>query len=298
LDQEESLFGKRIRTKIEQLDPEQEKKIDSKYETAADRIKRAFQIRRRALEEIAADCFAISIFGPAALLALHEFALFARSMDKVSEATDWYPPWRTRLRYALRHLDWPTWYTCFGTIASDSKWTDGRINSGITILNVLNVHISTLEQLASETDDQTEIQKDPLTEIAYDSLDESLERGKNDLDSQVDQSRKFLSTKERCVEIFALLERLHYKIPPNEVLIAKPIGSDLDLAGRTRTPATLASIFNAGWFHRVAYLPSIFSFDRSKTYFEELDILNRLVLKGIEMSDLQREYAPYSSTRN
>jgi len=34
----------------------------------------------------------------------------------------------------------------------------------------------------------------------------------------------------------------------------------------------------------------MYSLENRVDYFQQLEILNRLVLKGIEMSDLQREY--------
>jgi hypothetical protein len=232
------------------------------------------------LEEIISDYFSIYLFGPAALFALHEVAIFAESLDKVSDYPQYYPPWRLRLRLVLEELAWKRWRTWLNKVSGDFRWSGDRIKGGEQVAQALNEKVLFLEQIAKETADQDYIESHPQIKIAYDTVKETIPAAKTFLRSKL-KSQMFIGNTTVCRTILRLVERLHYGIPPNE------------LGGTRRSSSNIAdirAIFNAGWFYRVAYLPSMYNLSSTKDYFQERQILNRLVLKAIEMGDLQREY--------
>ncbi len=283
---EDSNSLKRIRARVEEtLESEFQASPLLRDSAVEERVTMVQRIRRRALEEIIADFFSIYLFGPAALFALHEVATFAQSLDMVSSFTHWYPPWRLRLRFALQELSWSEWKNRFDQVAGDFHWQSEQIRGGTEVLDAVDKYIAGLFQIAAGTADQEFIKKNPLTMIAYESLDDTLTAAKSFLKDQL-RLRTFVPSKSACKDILSLMERLHYGIPPNEIVLTD---------GEEPRIADISSIFNAGWFHRVAYLPSMFGFEKPDIYFQQLDILNRLVLKGIEMSDLQREYNAYKT---
>lgn len=288
LSDDEPRWSERFRKRVDEIlvdDYEDQTKRDL---AIGERVKRIQLIRRRALEEIISDYFSIYLFGPAALFALHEVAIFAESLDKVSPRLQWYPPWRLRLRFALKELCWHQWSIWLDEIAPEFRWRGDKINGGVDVAKALNEKVTILENIAAETTDQFEIKKDELTEIAYESLDETLSAAKDFLKAKLGP-HLFVGSQTICRTILQLVERLHYGIPPNE------------LGGTKRSKIRIAdirAIFNAGWFYRIAYLPSMYGLDTRTEYFQQLEILNRLVLKGIEMSDLQREYEKHKLSVN
>jgi hypothetical protein len=86
-------------------------------------------------------------------------------------------------------------------------------------------------------------------------------------------------------DVFHLVGRLGRLIPPNEII--NPNG--------TVRIADICQILNAGWLYKLTQLPSMYT-DSTLVYeyFDELTILNNLILKAVEMSDLQKDYQTYS----
>ena len=77
-------------------------------------------------------------------------------------------------------------------------------------------------------------------------------------------------------------------IPPNEII---------DLDGTVRI-ADIPKILNAGWLYRLTRLSSMYADTTLKEqFFDELQNLNSLVLKAVEMSDLQSEYEDYKQRK-
>ncbi len=290
LAQEEPKWSERIRKSIDESVEDANTDQTARRLMIEDRVQRVQLIRKRALEEIISDYFSIYLFGPAALFALHEVAIFAESLDNVSDDPQYYPPWRLRLRLGLEELDWKRWRTWLKQVSGDFHWRGDRIKGGKQVAQALNKKVRLLEQTAKETADQAYIESRPLIKLAYNTLKDTLPAAKDFLRSKL-QSQMFVGDATACRTILQLVERLNYGIPPNEVG-----------GGVTTSPspniADIRAIFNAGWFYRIAYLPSMFhNFESTKDYFERLQILNRLILKGIEMGDLQRNYEEHKSSR-
>jgi hypothetical protein len=241
--------------------------------------KQVANIRRRALEEIICDLVSVKLFGPAAIFALHEVAVFSESFDTVSRRT-LYPPWRTRLRLALEEVKWNDWQACLSGISTDFPW-------GKSVELSIGEQIKLLQEIVKVDSDQRHIKEDVYTNIAYESAYKALPNIKEYLNNRL-SSHAFNISRDVCLDIFKCVERLVNHIPPNEI-----IGND----GKKITSLGLRVILNAGWFYRLTYLTSMFERGGSERFFGELDILNRLILKATEMIDLQREYEKYKNAR-
>jgi hypothetical protein len=238
--------------------------------------KRSADIRKRALEEIICDFISVQLFGPAAVFALDEMATFSESLDTVSRKT-WHPPWRMRLRLVLEELNWSDWEICLSEISSAFPW-------GKNLELSVNEKIRSLQNVVADTTDQKHIEDDKSLAFAYDSVGEALPEVKKAI-REILKPRLFAVNKDLCLDIFKSIERLYNKIPPNEI--------DTDEPHQVKTTG-IRNILNAGWFYKLTYLNSMFG-SSSESFFSDLDILNRLILKAAEMIDLQREYQLYKN---
>lgn len=249
----------------------------NKADELAKIAKQVANIRRRALEEIICDLISVKLFGPAAIFALHEVAVFSDSFDTVSRRT-LYPPWRTRLRIALEEVKWSDWQACLSQIATDYPW-------GKSVELSVGEQIKNLQNIAENENDKKHIEGEVLTNIAYKSAYEAMPNIKEHLNNRLN-SHAFNVSEKLCLDIFKCVERLVNQIPPNEIID--------EGTARNATPG-LRVILNAGWFYRLTHLTTMFERGGSERFFRELDILNRLILKATEMIDLQREYESYKS---
>lgn len=226
----------------------------------ADRFDFLIAARRRGLEEIISDFFGVMLLGPGSLLALLAFASGQRLDTAPSYNTEFYPPWRTRLRLALEFLDRvrPFPFDASPDPASQQ------------VLHRLQERIASIRTLVGDDSDLTVIRGDESTKLAYDSILEAIPR-----------IHKFMADKfgplvipmrNLRAEALQLVARLKNGIIPNEL--------------HSGSPARLESILNAGWFFRLTYLqPGDQAFDGV-----DLKTLNRLVLRATELAFIQDEF--------
>lgn len=149
------------------------------------------------------------------------------------------------------------------------------------ILEAVEGKIGLLKEIVSQRKDLDEINKDPLTLIAYNSIMETLPNVKEFLNQIL--SYHIYNVEARFSKvILQLCRRLDFKIPPNAIEETGPFSYE---------PVNFRDIINAGWFYKLAKLSSLLKYDDPKDYLEEYDVINRLTLKGIELSEISSEYS-------
>lgn len=231
-------------------------------------------VRRRALQEIICDLVSVELFGVAAVFALHEVATFSENFDSIDER-GLYPPWRTRLRLALEAVNWSEWDACLSKVSGAFGWAT-------TVMVAIRNKMTKLQKLVEDDVDQRKIRAEELDKIAYDSVYQALPEVKRFLADEL-RAYRMNPTESECKNIFRLVERLQNNIPPNEVV---------DDANNV-VPMEMRTIFNAGWYFKHTYRTSMYDKTYTDDYFSALDVMNRLLLRAAEMSDLQREYATF-----
>jgi hypothetical protein len=263
---------------LQDLRKEVEKVIAEK-----DRVRRAREIganvghgarmRQAALMEVLSDTISAHVFGPSALFALHEVATLSRSMDKIS--ADLHPPWRFRLRHILKVLEeldfvdprtfqlrgWPK------EIPASISHVRGKVDGWLH-----NLH-----QITEITTDIDEIERSFPGKQAYDSADRALPAVQKFAAESVTQRYTPTLFSE---EVPGLLERLHASLPPNRI----------EYTLTNNRAVRLASILASAWLFKLGELAPVFGQDRH-AYVQRVQTLNRLVLKAIQLSEIQTEYA-------
>jgi len=240
--------------------------------------KRVSEYRKKALQEILADLISVRLFGLAAVFAIYRISLFSEFFDNISEKS-LYPPMRTRLRYCLDAIQWPQYSAAL-------ERTVRGLNDFLDVKNAVSSKIAQLQNLVRDKRDEENINKKIATRIAYRSVRKALPSALQFINQRTGDTAWHLNEKT-AADVFRLVERLKNKVPPNEFASDK---------GGMKV-GELAAIANAGWFYKLTYLPEIFKVDDPTEYFQEIDIINRLVLRGIEMSDLQREYVVFKGNK-
>lgn len=235
------------------------------------KIKSAILFRRRGLEEIISDIFGIHLLGPAALFALFQIA-FSDSLDiSPIETPSYYPPWRTRLRFCIKTLE------LTGMIPI--RETDYLIPNFSQHKQCIQARIDEIRNITLNQSDQNNIEKDWLVKLAYDSIYNTIPAFENFL--TIKYGDKFISPESLYRQVYPLVHRLIKDIVPNA----------LELSLQNSEPADMEAILNASWFYRLSYLNDNFPNGQlNKKFKQRYDILNRLTLKAVELSHIQKLY--------
>jgi hypothetical protein len=283
-------FGHRVaRSYLDQEDQEQlirsiwERVGDLKWLPSVDSLPPIFQLpirqevfefilqaRRRALEEIISDFVGYFLFGPGAVFALAEVAATDIWDALPSAQNDYYPPWRFRLREIVRVAS-----------ADDLQASVIALDGGDPIASIRVATVKYLQQLdkvASVTTDLQAIDADERLKRAYQDIPELLKGIPGFISKHLDPVRYPLS--EFSTSMSPLLSRLALGLPPDDVGSGNP---DFRLA------------MNAGWLYRLARLPIPHDVGRSWEPTDD-DVLNRLVLKGVESIQLSSEFRKWMET--
>jgi hypothetical protein len=279
---EDSSYLVQIREEVEEELKNQYPDEVERSAEAAQRTDTIAKVRKRALEELMADLFSLKLFGPAAIFALHEIPMLTGSFDDIPVPDSFYPPWRMRLREVFKEANWAEIEATITTMCSTDLPGVSR-ELADNIVQQLTERMNLLESLTSEVPDQHNIDRHLTLRIAYKSVADALPKVRLFLTEQfgahscpVDESF--------WADVFHLVGRLDRNIPPNEI-----IGPD-----GTMRIADIRRILNSGWLYKVTKLSSMYTNGIVETQFcDDLHILNNLVLKAVEMSDLQKEYTNY-----
>jgi len=229
--------------------------------------------REAALMEVLSDTISARVFGPSALFALYEVATLSRSMDRIS--ADFHPPWRFRLREIfstlvdLRFVDSATFQL--------KGWPTEIPDCISAVKRVVDDWLLQLHRVVEQTADTTEIEKNLSDKQAYDSARRALPAVREFAAEKVPQQYTPTVFGE---EVPGLLARLHADLPPNRI----------EHGLSENREVRLASILASGWLFKLGELAPVFGKDRD-AYVQRVQTLNRLVLKAIQLSEIQTEYA-------
>jgi hypothetical protein len=234
--------------------------------------------RKAALMEILSATISARVFRLSALFALHEVAAFSTSMDKIS--ADLHPPWRSRLREVFTTLEQlgfvdPKSFQLLGWPAELPEYVAG-------IKSKVDDRLLQLHQMVEQTTDIAGLQKRPSDKQAYDSAKRAFQNVRKFAAEKVPAQ---YTPKLFSEEVPDLLERRHADLPPNRI----------ELSLCNNRPVNLASILASGWLFKVG--EPVFGHDRPDD-IERTQKLNRLVLKAIELSEIQTEYAGWAKRQD
>lgn len=235
-------------------------------------IERAISLWRRGLEEILSDIIGTLLFGPAILFSALEIAIQNEMDHEPTQDNEFYPPWRFRLREIQK-------------VILDSSQQFIPLPEGSfaekTIQSV-NERYELIKEITAKEDDKKIIRQDPITKIAYREIEKDITDAtihfKNNL-----LGDSIIKSSDLYKRLQLLIERIDYGIPPNAY--EDNINS--------REPATIVEIINAAWFHKIAWEEDLFN-KKDASFNEDIckkrDRMNRLTLKAIEYSDIEKEY--------
>jgi hypothetical protein len=281
----ESAFIAKIKREVEQHTDRQIGEIPDSYgpllkqavrdQFQSQNMRTALELWRRALEELLSDLAGACLFGPATLFSTLEMAIQGGYDVQPDETTQYYPPWRMRLRYVFRILrEQGGWFPVPAHVFADDGERKARVDR----------RVSLIEGLIADERDMKELQKNKLAAIAYREAEDEVSRGLEFLLSTCDLNAIRPDSQALYKAMPALIERLDNAIPPNAF--------EESLADRRI--ASFGEILNAAWFHRISQVP----FHGELSPLDAAVIrnrLNNLTLKAIEYSELARQYADHTS---
>ena len=240
-------------------------------------IERITTIWQRGLEETLSDMMGCFFMGPAVLFANLEFALQdLNGLDtRPSEDTNFYPPWRMRLR------------NIFSTLSDLSMLPipKQRLRSS-NVFKAVNKRIELIKKVVDDQPDINEIKANDHTRIAYAEINKDVQNAKSLYKGEF----KPFATSDFYQRLTHLVRRLELGIPPNawEVSVNK------------RVPATMVEIINAAWFYRLSWADTIIDANGKVQLdvHEKRSRMNRLTLKALEFAFVQEKYEQDTTNKN
>jgi hypothetical protein len=240
-----------------------------------DKLPRVFKVWERGFVELVSDVVCVLLFGPAAMLSyLHLFQ--GHDLDRLpSSENSFYPPARMRLRFVLLALE-----KTGLLIPPDEVVRCDTDPSMRPLLDGLADHLEHVKKETSEDRDLKNLAKDPYIKLAYDSVESCLMEHMDVLTAKTAAHRS--SPKEFWRRMGYLVNRISLRVPPN---------SD-DTTIDDPRPVPLDQILNAGWLYRITKIdPTLADVTSSDNEWQkEIEILNRLILRAIELSYVHEHY--------
>lgn len=276
----EAAFASSTKAEIEAVTDRQVAEIPASYgvevrkffrdQLLSQNTRTALTLWRRALEEILSDLCGACLFGPATLFATLEMAMQAGYDVPPSAATQYYPPWRMRLRHVMNLLETQGgWFPIPVTLFQDDGNRAAKVER----------RVSLIRDLVSDRRDEAALRMDPLATIAYREAESHLRSGITFLLESCGLAAARPVATRLYEALPVLISRLDQSVPPNafESTIAD-----------TRV-ATFVEILNASWYHRV----SVDTTGDLTEAAETRNRLNNLALKAIEYSQLATDYSAW-----
>lgn len=221
------------------------------------------QIRLRAIEELVSDFVGFKIFGPSAVFAMHDL-LWTGDWDDPPTRQEWYPPSRMRMRLMMDQLQQSK------TMEKLAGSTDPR---SIKYGKSFAAFVEQAKALVGGTSDRDKIKAQPVLEIAYEWMEQTLPKAFAFAEGKVKEV--VFDIDEALAQLPGLLSRLELGIPPNET-------------GEPLTPKTVdfrASLF-AAWIYKMRGLDEV----GEPLSMQKLDKLKLQTLLAIEYVILRNRY--------
>ncbi len=236
-------------------------------------LDRSTNMLKRGLSEMLADHVGAKLFGPAFLFSLFEIAIQNDFDHMPSDENNYYPPWRYRLREVRDILS-----------SGGQRFLPlGKEHFQKLLVEEVNSRYRLIQEIVDQRSDIEMIQQDRIADLVYGYIQEyyrSILNETSNLEALL--GNLVISPELLYSELRILIDRLRAGIPPNAV--------ELSLA--QRRCATIPEILNASWFFKIAYNESLFDDEdqSEESTLRDRNILNRLTLKAVEFSNVQREY--------
>ena len=162
-------------------------------------------LRQRGLEELISDVVAAMLFGVSALFATAEI-LVPEGLDFAPQKPEFYPPSRLRLRVICNVLD--------NSGHLDALRQTTALVDSVNIVAAANTYVESLQTIVGMDSDQQAIQQDPLVRIAYEWLDQTLDRAKYFAEDRIRSISYDLKRVEE--ELSESIQRICLGVPPSE----------------------------------------------------------------------------------
>jgi hypothetical protein len=178
-------------------------------EEIAAKAEEAHTIWRRALEEILSDVAGAMLFGPAAVFSTYDMSLMFGFDDAPDAQTEYYPPWRTRLRAVLEACDEEGGYFPIepGTFVSGDP---------VRRAKRLNANLAVIRTATADDSDKRVLRLNPLVELCYRDLGRWIAEGKKHLTEVCSLGPLSVHASDLNSRLPALIQRLDERLPPNE----------------------------------------------------------------------------------
>lgn len=243
--------------------------------TLAPEINRLLQLRNRGLQELISDCVGTLLFGYSAILAAYD-VLTINAIDSPPDDYYMYPPRRFRLRLQCEIAS--------RTGHANAIRTLGRRGVDKILVNSAKDFLSHLDDLIGQKEDLVGLKKDQVISIAYEWIDATLEDAILFAIKEIgDVAYRVKKVEDEVPE---LIRRIDLSLPPNEI-------------GRwpRMEPVDWRSAILAAWLYRV-HGKKLSGIDKGRSMtVVEFEKLNRLTLKAIEYTTLQKQYSTYIHER-
>jgi hypothetical protein len=230
------------------------------------------QAWQQILRELMCDMGAVAIFGPAALWTISSFAATCELDLEPAPETQFYPPWRRRLATAIEYL-------------KEKEDLENKLNQLAETLREAT-HTTHADAVLAGIQDEEKLTKvptaaptNPLIQIAYDCMNESLDRAKSEV-KRLSESypRRWSSSIE---EVASLIGRLELMVPPCEII---------ESGKHESQPASFSAILTAAWVKRL-------TLETTGLELSKYRELCRLTLKAIEDADLKSDFLAWKGTQ-
>jgi hypothetical protein len=230
-------------------------------------LETVMRLTRNWVTELVADVFSIQIFGPASLFAFSDIVPVLYPLDQPDPA---HPPARFRISIMLKELKELGYEELFA-IPSTTE-TEEQIKMSVS------AEIARLRTVSAQ---EPKRHIGPYYLPAMRALQTAVPFIVEEVD-RLSSGRWACSAGTLGQDVFKLVNRLINGVPPCEV------DDDGSLMGRQ---THLAAIVNAGWFYRIWRRPHLPPQNESKAISQsgQLDQLNDLILKAIELSDIGQQ---------
>jgi hypothetical protein len=219
------------------------------------------------VSELVADLFSVHVFGPASLFAFADMVSVLYPLDQPDPA---HPPARFRMLAMLNELRELGYEELFTTPSTTDK--EVQVKASVS---------AELTRLRAISEERPEIRIEPYYVPVLKASQRAIPHIANGV-RNVRVGRWACSAKALEHDVFKLIDRLVNGVPPCEVDVED------SLVG---LPTRLAAIVNAGWFYRIWRRSEMAPQNETEARHrrEQLDQLNELILKAIELSDIRRQ---------
>jgi hypothetical protein len=246
--------------------------LDATLDTLTPDITRLLKLRTRGLQELVSDCVGTLLFGFSAIFAAYD-VLTVNGMDALPDNRFMYPPRRFRLRIQHKIANNTGHFEAIKSLRRVDR----------AILGSARNFMDHLEGLISEEHDLAKLKTDRVIEIAYDWIDETLDEAVEFAVKEVGDLA--FEVKKVQDEVPELIKRIDLGLPPNE--IGRPPNA---------RPVDWRSAILAAWLYRL-HGKKLTGGDSGKLMTAtDFDNLNRLTLKAVEYTTIQKQYADYRTS--